>query len=73
MAIPLHIQWFIKSQEEYKTKDGKLVEVWEFKHNEDETESNDDSYGNYYGEDYLNKDNKKDDSNDDSDDEYKII
>lgn len=37
MTAPLYIQWFIKSSNEYKTKDGKSVEVWEFKHNDDET------------------------------------
>lgn len=37
MATPSYIQWFVKSSEEYKTKDGKNVEVWEFKHNDDET------------------------------------
>ncbi|WP_287054394.1 hypothetical protein [Treponema sp.] len=37
MAAPSYVQWFVKSSEEYKTKDGKNVEVWEFKHNDDET------------------------------------
>lgn len=57
MAIPLHIQWFIKSQEEYKTKDGKLVEVWEFKHNEDETILKEWAYNfrqNYISDNELN-------------------
>ncbi len=37
MTVPSYIQWFIKSSEEFKTKDGKPVEVWEFRHNNDET------------------------------------
>ena len=37
MTAPSYVQWFVKSSEEYKTKDGKNVEVWEFKHNDDET------------------------------------
>lgn len=37
MTAPLYIQWFIKSSDEYKTIDGKSVEVWEFKHCNDET------------------------------------
>lgn len=37
MSVPSYTKWFIKSSDEFKTKDGKNVEVWEFKHNDDES------------------------------------
>lgn len=57
MTVPLYIQWFIKSSNEYKTKDGKSVEVWEFKHNDDETILKDWAYNfrqNYITNDEIN-------------------
>ncbi len=57
MTAPLYIQWFIKSSDEYKTIDGKSVEVWEFKHNDDETILKDWAYNfrqNYITDDEIN-------------------